>query len=342
MDTSPSLETSPDEGRVDEGRAMAHVAVVGSYGVGLTMRLPRMPVAGETLSGGEFASGHGGKGSNQAVQAARLGAEVDLLTAVGADAMGQAARALWAGEGVRAHPVVVEDAATMAGVILVEPSGENRIVIASGALDHLAAADVDAFRGRLAEADIAVVSLEIPIAAAVHALQVAHAAGTRTLLNPAPASALPEETWRAVDILTPNATEAAILLGLDPDAAAGASPTDLARELHDRTGATVLLTCGGQGVVVCDEGGTTTVPAAPVRAVVDTTGAGDAFTAGVAVAIAEGADPVAAARFAARVGAYVVGHREVVPALPTRTELEGHHELDDDDVPDEHDVPDER
>lgn len=303
---------------------MARVAVVGSYGVGLTMRVPRMPVAGETLSGGEFTSGHGGKGSNQAVQAARLGAEVDLLTAVGSDAMGKDARRLWADEGVTAHPVIVEDAATMAGVILVEPSGENRIVIASGALDHLAPAHVDTFRDRLAAADIVVVSLEIPIAAAVHALQVAHRSGTRTLLNPAPApaSALPDVTWGAVDLLTPNATEAAILLGLDPVAAVSASPGDLARDLHDRTGATVLLTCGGEGVVVCEDGGITTVPAAPARAVVDTTGAGDAFTAAVAIAIAEGADPIAATRFAARVGAYVVGHREVIPALPTRAELD--------------------
>lgn len=301
---------------------MARVAVVGSYGVGLTMRVPRMPVAGETLSGGEFMSGPGGKGSNQALQAARLGADVHFLTAIGGDAMGQDAQRLWADEGVTGRPVVVEDAATMAGMILVEPSGENRIVIASGALDHLAPRHVDEFRDELAAADIVVVSLEIPVAAAVHALEVAHEAGTRTLLNPAPATALPDETWRAVDILTPNATEAAILLGLDPDDAASTTAEDLARRLHDLTRAIVLLTRGGEGVVLCQAGETTTIPATPVTTVVDTTGAGDAFTAAVAVALAEGADPVAAARFGARAGAHVVGHREVIPALPTRADLE--------------------
>ena len=303
----------------------ARVAVVGSYGVGLTMRVPRMPVAGETLSGGEFMSGHGGKGSNQAVQAARLGARVALLTAIGADAMGHGARELWADEGVLGRPLVVEDAATMAGMIIVEPSGENRIVIASGALDRLEPRHVEDFRGELAAADIVVVSLEIPLTAAVRALTLARETGTRTLLNPAPAPTTPlsDEVWSAVDLLTPNATEAAILLGLSPSDATTIPAEDLARRLHERTGATVLLTRGGDGVLVCDAGNLVHVPAAPVAAVVDTTGAGDAFTAAVAVAAAEGADPVEAARFAARVGAHVVGHREVIPALPTRSQIEG-------------------
>ena len=300
------------------------VAVVGSYGIGLTMRVPRMPVAGETVSGGEFMSGHGGKGSNQAVQAARLGAQVALLTAIGADAMGHGAAELWADEGVLASPIVVEGAATMAGMIIVEPSGENRIVIASGALDRLEPRHVEDFRDELAAADIVVVSLEIPVATAVRALTLARERGTRTLLNPAPAptTPLPDEVWSAVDLLTPNATEAAILLGLDP-AAAAIAPKDLAQRLHGRTAATVLLTRGGDGVLVCDAGRLVHVPAAPVTEVVDTTGAGDAFTAAVAVAVAEGADPVEAARFAVRVGAHVVGHREVIPALPTRSQIEG-------------------
>jgi ribokinase len=302
------------------GVGVPRVVVVGSYGVGLTMRVPRMPVAGETIGGGEFSSGHGGKGSNQAVQAARLGADVVLLTAVGADAMGEAAQRLWAAESVEAHPLVVTGAATMAGVILVEPSGENRIVIASGALDHLTPEHVDERSADLA-ADIVVVSLEIPVPVAVRALEVAHRAGTRTLLNPAPATPLPDRVWPHVDLLTPNATEAATLLGLDPDTTAH-PPEDLARRLHERTGATVLLTRGGDGVTVADERGVTSVPAVRAERVVDTTGAGDAFTAAAAVALAEGADPVAAARFAARVGAHVVAHGEVIPALPTRADLD--------------------
>lgn len=302
---------------------MPRVAVVGSYGVGLTMRVPRMPVAGETLSGGEFSSGHGGKGSNQAVQAARLGADVDFFTAIGADDLGRGGQQLWRDEGITAAPVVYADAATMAGVILVEESGENRIVIAGGALDRLTPADVDAFEPALAAADIVVVSLEIPVPVAARALELAHAAGTRTLLNPAPAAALPEQVWPTVDVLTPNATEAAILLGLDPSAAETESAEDLAARLHERTGATILMTRGGHGVLVAHEDRLTTVPAVPATDVVDTTGAGDAFTGAAAVALAEGADPIAAAGFGARVGAWVVAHHEVIPALPHRHQIEG-------------------
>lgn len=300
---------------------MPRVAVVGSYGVGLTMRVPRMPVAGETLSGGEFSSGHGGKGSNQAVQAARLGADVDFFTAIGADDLGRGGQALWAEEGIAVQAVVREDAATMAGVILVEESGENRIVIAPGALARLRPEDLDAFQPALAAADIVVVSLEIPVDVAVRALELAHAAGTRTLLNPAPAAALPDTVWPSVDVLTPNATEAAILLGRDPSAAETEPADSLARQLQDRTGATILMTLGGHGVLVCADGAITTVPAVPATAVIDTTGAGDSFTGAAAVALAEGADPIAAAELGARAGSWTVAHEEVIPALPRRADL---------------------
>lgn len=303
---------------------MARVAVVGSYGVGLTMRIPRMPVAGETLSGGEFSSGHGGKGSNQAVQAARLGAQVDFFTAIGADDLGHGGQALWVEEGVDARPVICAEAATMAGVILVEESGENRIVIAPGALARLRPEHLDDFRSALESADIVVVSLEIPVDVAVRALELAHTAGTRTLLNPAPAAALPDTLWPAVDVLTPNATEAAILLGLDPSAAETEPAEALVRQLHARTGATILMTRGADGVLVCVDGEMTTVPAVPATAVVDTTGAGDSFTGAVAVALAEGADPVAAAELGARAGSWAVAHHEVIPSLPRRADLDRH------------------
>src|SRR5690625_307752 len=121
----------------------------------MTMQVPKMPVAGETVLGGTFSSDHGGKGSNQAVGAARLGADVTFLTAVGNDAMGDNGVELWRSEGVDASAtVVVDDAATMAGFILVEPSGENRIAIATGALDHLLPEHVEAFRPQLAAADL--------------------------------------------------------------------------------------------------------------------------------------------------------------------------------------------
>ena len=302
------------------GSRRATVAVVGSYGVGLTMRLPRVPVAGETIAGGEFSSGHGGKGSNQAVGAARLGADVAFLTAIGADTMGDGARALWKAEGVDASATVtIEETATMVGMILVEPSGENRIVIATGALDHLSADHVTSFRGRLADADIAVVSLEIPLETAVAALRSAREAGTTTLLNPAPAQRLPDSAWDHIDVLTPNRSEAAILLGHDPDAQESAA--DLGEQLRAKGVGTVVITLGADGALIHDAAGRRTVPAVAPRAVVDTTGAGDSFTAALAVALAEGQPIDAATRFAARAGAHTVSIAEVIPALPHRDDL---------------------
>ena len=297
------------------------VAVVGSYGVGLTMRLPRLPVAGETIAGGEFSSGHGGKGSNQAVGAARLGADVTFLTAIGPDAMGDGGRALWEAEGVDASATVaIEEAATMVGVILVEPSGENRIVIATGALDHLGVEHVNAFRGQLANADIAVVSLEIPLDTALAALRAASEEGTRTLLNPAPAQPVPDSVWKHIDVVTPNRTEAAILLGHDPDAQESAA--DLAAQLYAKGVGTVVITLGSAGALVNDAAGPRTIPAVAPKAVVDTTGAGDSFTAALAVALAEGQSIDAATRFAARAGAHTVTVAEVIPALPHRDDLD--------------------
>ena len=310
------------------------IAVVGSYGVGLTMRVPSMPAAGETLSGGSFASGPGGKGSNQAIGMSRLGASVSLLTAVGDDAFGAAAFELWQTEGVDASAVTtVQGASTMVGVIVVEPSGENRIVIASGALDHLGASDVARFDGAIAAADLLVVSMEIPEAAVVAALRAGRRHGVRTLLNPAPARPLPDEVWPLIDVLTPNRGEALILLGRAGDLADDVYNGDemavmytnetelLALELAERTGGTVVLTCGRAGAVVVEAGVAVRVPPVVVDRVVDTTGAGDAFTAALAVALAEGATMDAAAAFAARAGAHAVTIAEVVPSLPWRRDL---------------------
>lgn len=293
------------------------IAVVGSYGVGLTMRVPRLPEAGETLLGGAFDEGPGGKGSNQAIGAARLGAEVSLLTAVGDDAFGRNALELWRREGVRAERVIVSDIApTMVGFIIVEPSGENRIVIASGALETLDAADVESFRDEIAEASVLVVSMEIPLPAVVAALRVARESGTTTLLNPAPAQPLPDEAWHLIDVLTPNQTEAPILLGQ-----VGGSDEELAAAIRERTRGRVVLTRGSEGALLVDDEGSRVVPPRAVTDVVDTTGAGDSFTAALAVALGEGASLDEAATFAAAAGAHTVTIPGVIPALPTRDQI---------------------
>lgn len=298
---------------------IARIAVVGSYGVGLTMRVPRMPGPGETLAGGRFSLGPGGKGSNQAIGARRLGADVALLTIVGDDDFGCAARALWDVEGLDVTAVVTTPGATMTGVILVEASGENRIILASGVLESLTPAHVDSFRSHLQAADLVMVSLEIPLQTALYALQLAHELGRPTLLNPAPAPTepIPVQAWETIDYLTPNRTEADVLLGSD----ARGSATERAEALQRRTGSTVVLTLGSEGSIIATSEQTVTIPAVTAKQVIDTTGAGDAFNAAFAVEIASGRSLTDAVMFAARAGAHTVGIAEVIPALPHLADL---------------------
>ncbi len=295
------------------------IAVVGSYGVGMTMRLQVMPRAGETVSGGSYSRGPGGKGSNQAIAAARLGANVSLFTAVGPDVLAQEAYELWRREDVDASHVVTGSKPTMVGFILVESTGENRIVIASGALDELTALDVESFRPVIRDADMLIVSMEIPLDVVVAALRIGFEEGTSTLLNPAPASPLPEEAWEWIDVVTPNQTEAPVILGLDEDH--GLTNRQLVEELRRRTGAIIVLTLGSAGSLL--NAGIETVAVAPITpcAVIDTTGAGDSFTAALAVALVEGQSIESAVRCAAAAGSHAVTIGGVLDALPTKEDL---------------------
>jgi ribokinase len=294
---------------------MARLAVVGSYGVGLTMTVPRLPRPGETLVADGFAAGPGGKGSNQAIGARRLGAQVELLTCVGPDEFGAAARRLWQREGVGASRVKTGTRPTMVGFILVEPGGENRIAIAPGALEELGPGDVEAFEDQIAAADLCLVGLEIPVAAAVAALRVARRCGVPTLLNPAPARPLPDEAWPLIDWLTPNREEAMALAGLS-------GPEQALHRLRARGRGSVVMTLGAEGALVaCPQGPVIRIPGSRPRQVVDTTGAGDAFNAALAVALADGTGLEEAVELANLAGAYAVERRGVVPALPTRAEL---------------------
>jgi Sugar kinases, ribokinase family len=296
------------------------IAVVGGYGVGMTMRVTDAPLAGETVTGGELSISHGGKGSNQAVAASRLGAEVALLTAVGADPAADAARAFWESEGIVAGRVVVSDRPTMTGFIVVDASGENRISIAPGALEELSATDAESFRDDIRTAAMLIVSLEIPMEAALAALRIAREEGTRTLLNPAPVSMLPGEVWPLVDILTPNHSEAATLLGRRQERLD--DPAEAARELQGKFGGIVVLTAGSHGVYVNDGANDFCMPAVAVDRVLDTTGAGDAFTAALGVALAEGMPLLTAVQLATAAGAHAVTIADVIPSLPTRAQLE--------------------
>ena len=278
---------------------MARVAVVGSYGVGLTFGVQRAPAVGETVVGDLFRTDPGGKGSNQAIGAARLGAAASILTSIGHDQFGDGALELWEREGVDASAVVRVDLPTMVAAILVEASGDNRIAIVPGALTALTPAHVVAFADEIAAADVLLVQLEIPVETAHRALAVGREAGVRTILNPAPAppQPLPAEMVALVDYATPNETEARAIAAGKPG--------------------TIVITMGADGARVADEH----IRAFPARTV-DTTGAGDAFNAAFAVALAAGLPDAEAVRWGCAAGAHMVEHAGVVPGLPTRTEFE--------------------
>jgi ribokinase len=287
--------------------------VVGSYGVGLTLTLDRCPDAGETVVGKTFDGGHGGKGSNQAIGAARLGASVVLCSVVGTDHYADSARTLWHTEGVDASMVDSLAGSTMVGVILVEPSGENRIAIVPGVLDDFTADRLNRLAEVLASADVLIVGLEIPTATAHEALRIGREAGVITVLNPAPVptDALPDGMLGLVDHVTPNRTEAARLAGLP-------ASTDAHRlitaQCFDDVG-TVVLTLGADGALVRDGAGIHRIHAVQVP-VVDTTGAGDAFNAAYAVRLAAGDSARDAAAFAVRAAAFSVTRAQVIPSLP--------------------------
>ena len=296
------------------------VAVVGSYNVGLTMRVPRFPVPGETVIGSEFEEGAGGKGSNQAIAVARLGAEALFVGRVGADKYAEDARALWDREGVATEYVEENpDVHTGAGFVIVDEDGENEITVAPGANDTLSAADVREAAEAIERADVLLLQMEIPDEAIRTAVEIADDDATAVVLNPAPAREIPEEVLAGVDYLTPNQNEARVLASGDPDDPR--SDRDIADELLELGVRTVVMTRGADGALVVDGREETRVPSPAVDAR-DTTGAGDAFNGAFAVAVARN-DPVpTAVEFACAAGAHATTEREVIPGLPTREAVE--------------------
>ena len=297
------------------------ITVVGSFAVGMTLRAPRFPVAGETLIGSDFDMGPGGKGSNQAVGAARLGAESHLVAVIGADLFGDLAVKMYAEEGVgAAHLRRTPERNTGVGFITLNAAGQNHIVLDMGANHLLAPADVDAAEDLIASSQVVLSVLEIAPATAARAMQLGRQHGVTTILNPAPAQPLDEALLAAVDVLTPNQSELRILCGRAPD-----DPTDtlaLARELQARGVKHVVVTLGEDGALLVSAGGEAYhAPGQPVQ-VVDTTGAGDAFTSALGAALAEGQALRPAVRFANFAGALACTRLGVIPALPRRAEVE--------------------
>lgn len=299
------------------------VTVVGSFAVGLTLRAPKLPVFGETMLGTDFDMGPGGKGSNQAVGTARLGARSALVAMIGTDKLSSIATDLYAAERVDASLVTASrQRATGVGFIILNDRGENFIILDMGANELLDAAAVDAAEERIAASDVVMAVLEIPTEAAARAMALGRRHGARTILNPAPARALPDAVFADVDYLTPNESELRILLGLPADDPR--SSRELAGELRRRGVKNVVVTLGRSGALVLTDELDVTVPAVPV-AVTDTTGAGDAFNSGFAVALAEGAGIVDAVRFGVVCGGLACTRLGVVPALPFRAAADAAH-----------------
>lgn len=288
--------------------------MVGGYGMALSFLVPSFPGQGETIGRSRLETGPGGKGSNQAVGAALLGSDVSLLTSVGDDPYGRAGRELWDRAGVDASAVVTVDAPTMVGAILIEPDGENRIVVAPGALDLLSPAHVQGFRAHIRRADVLLVSLEIPAETAVAALRIGRDEQVTTVLNPAPFITLPDATWDLVDVLTPNKSELAAMTSVgDLD--------DSIRGLRARYRGSLVITLGSEGAEVDTGESRFRVPAPTVKRVVDSTGAGDAFNAALAVSLASGAGLDTAVARAVKAGAHAVQHLGVIPSLPSAEDL---------------------
>ncbi|MBI1362934.1 MAG: ribokinase [Proteobacteria bacterium] len=301
---------------------MNKVFVLGSFVVDLMCRTPHLPARGETVFGGPFKLGPGGKGSNQAVAAKRAGADVTFMTKLGQDEFGALAQKTFAAEGLPSKYIyTTPDAETGAALIMVEDgSAENMITVSVGACHHVSDAEVLAAEKDIAASKVFLTQFETNLSATFLGLSLAQKHSVTTILNPAPVQKVSREKLKGLDYITPNETEATHLSGIpvtDMESAAKAAQWFL-----DSGVGTVLLTMGEKGVLVMNRDMSTFVPAYDIGQPADTTGAGDAFNGGFACALAEGKELTEAVRFGCAVAAICVTRVGTAPAMPKRQEVE--------------------
>jgi ribokinase len=262
------------------------ICVVGSSMIDLISKVPRLPKLGETLVGDSFHLGYGGKGANQAVMAAKLGAKVTMVNKVGRDVFGEGTLKNFHEQGIDTTHVLFDES-RFSGVapIFVDNNAQNFIVIVPGANLGLLPADVRKAEQVILEADILICQLEIPVETTLEAFRIAKSGNVRTILNPAPAAPIPDELLTLSDICAPNETETELLTGQPVDTLAEAETA--ARKLLSRGPRTVILTLGERGALLVDEDTVENIPAVKVDAV-DPTGAGDAFIGSLAVYLGAG------------------------------------------------------
>lgn len=293
---------------------MGTVAILGVFVADTAYRADRMPRMGETVLGNSFALGPGGKGSNQAVACARIGAKTHMISRLGQDDFAKLALDTWAEAGVIPHVEHLTDSYTGAAYIFIEESsGDNAIIIAPGAAAKIDVAYVDAQAKLIENADVFVTQLEQPMDAAFRGLEIARNAGVSTVLNPAPAAQLPEGMLALCDYVTPNETECEALTGITVVTEADAAKAcDALQALGVRT---PIITMGEQGAYVQGHG---LVPAINAGPVVETTGAGDAFNGAFAAALSEGHDALRAAQYGCATAGLSVTKAGTAPSMPSR------------------------
>jgi ribokinase len=298
------------------------VTIIASFMTDLVVRVPRRPVAGETLIGTDFGIFVGGKGNNQAIAAARAGAQVSVIGRVGDDVFAQPAFDTLAANGIDSTYVSRDpDVGTGTAMIVVDPSGQNSIIITPRANHRLMPKLIEFARPAFEGAAVVLAQLEVPIQTVLTAARMAREAGARFLFNPAPAPTepLPEELLQLTSIILPNEVEAAQLTGIATDDQVGAERA--ARALLERGPEEVLLTLGARGALWVNRSHSELIPAIPVQQV-DSTAAGDAFCGALAAALALGEPMAAAVRWASAAGALAVTKMGATPSLPTRAEIE--------------------
>lgn len=297
------------------------IVILGVFVADTAYRAERQPRMGETILGNSFLLGPGGKGSNQSVAAAMAGAEVHFISRLGRDPFADMAHATWKKAGVVPEITVDDESYTGAAYIFVEEAtGNNAIIISPGAAGRISVADIEARADLISGASVFITQLEQPMDSAHRALEIARAAGVRTILNPAPAAEIPREMLALCDFVTPNESEAEAITGLS---VATVAEAEIAAERFLEKGVgTAIITLGENGALYHDGVRAVHVPAISAGPVLETTGAGDAFNGGFAAALARGADPIEAVRFGAATAGISVTRSGTAPSMPALAEIE--------------------
>lgn len=299
---------------------LAKICVIGSANVDLIFRTQRLPQPGETLAGHSLLQCMGGKGANQAVAAARLGADIAFVARVGNDAFGLQAVQAYQADGIDTSYVQKDvNLPTGTAAILVDDQAENCIIVVGGANQALTTQDIQNASLAIEQADLVLCQLETPVQASIEAFRIARAAGVTTILTPAPVASVTDELLSLCDVCVPNRTEMAALVNRSVESRDDAVLA--ANLLRQRGVQRVVLTMGSEGALVVDGSEATFIPPHQVKAI-DTTGAGDAFTAALAVSLAEGLDICDAARRASLVAAISVTRRGTQRSFPSQSEVE--------------------